>query len=58
MGARRQFALLGIHGQALFVDPQAKLVLVHTAVRVRPTGDPTAGELLTLWRGLVAAAGG
>jgi CubicO group peptidase (beta-lactamase class C family) len=57
-GARRQFALLGIHGQALFVDPQAKLVLVHTAVRVRPTGDPTAGELLTLWRGLVAAAGG
>lgn len=57
-GARRQFVLLGIHGQAMFVDPQAKLVLVHTAVRVRPTGDPTAGELLSLWRGLVGAVGG
>lgn len=57
MGARRQFALLGIHGQTMLVDPQAKLVLVHTAVRVRPTGDPTAGELLSLWRALVAQEG-
>jgi CubicO group peptidase (beta-lactamase class C family) len=56
-GARRQFVLLGIHGQAMFVDPQARLVLVHTAVRVRPTGDPTAGELLSLWRALVAKEG-
>ncbi len=56
-GARRQFVLLGIHGQAMFVDPQARLVLVHTAVRVRPTGDPDAGELLSLWRALVAQEG-
>jgi CubicO group peptidase (beta-lactamase class C family) len=52
-GARREFALLGIHGQTIFVDPAAGLVLVHTAVRVRPSGDPGAGELLSLWRALV-----
>jgi CubicO group peptidase (beta-lactamase class C family) len=56
-GPRRQFALLGIHGQAIFVDPVARLVLVHTAVRVRPTGDPTSGELLSLWHALVRAQG-
>jgi hypothetical protein len=35
----------------------ARLVLVHTAVRVRPTGDPTSGELLSLWHALVRAQG-
>ena len=57
-GARRQFALLGIHGQAIFVDPAARLVLVHTAVRTRPTGDATAGELISLWNALVRQEGG
>lgn len=52
-GARRQFALLGIHGQAILVDPAARLVLVHTAVRTQPTGDPEAGELISLWHALV-----
>jgi CubicO group peptidase (beta-lactamase class C family) len=28
----RRFAALGLRGQAIFVDPQAKLVAVHTAV--------------------------
>lgn len=50
---RRQFALLGIHGQAILVDPEARLVLVHMAVRLQPSGDPMAAELISLWRGVV-----
>jgi CubicO group peptidase (beta-lactamase class C family) len=57
-GDRRQFALLGIHGQAIFVDPGAQLVMVHTAVRVKPTGDPIAGEVVALWRAVVKRYGG
>jgi CubicO group peptidase (beta-lactamase class C family) len=57
-GPRRQFALLGIHGQSIFVDPDAKLVLVHTAVRLKASGDPAAIELRALWAALVATYGG
>ncbi len=57
-GPRRQFALLGIHGQSIFVDPEAKLVLVHTAVRLKASGDPAAIELRALWAALVAKYGG
>jgi CubicO group peptidase (beta-lactamase class C family) len=56
-GPRRDFALLGIHGQTILVDPQSKLVLVHTAARVRPTGDPQIGDLLALWAALVERYG-
>ncbi|HUI17452.1 MAG TPA: serine hydrolase [Alphaproteobacteria bacterium] len=56
-GPRREFALLGIHGQAIFVDPAAKLVLVHTAVRPKPTGNPGQRELVSLWQGLVEQYG-
>lgn len=56
-GVRRQFALLGVHGQAIFVDPASKLVLVHTAVRVKPTGDPGSTELIALWNAVVSAYG-
>jgi len=31
-GSERAFALMGIRGQAVFVDPDTKLVVVHTAV--------------------------
>jgi CubicO group peptidase (beta-lactamase class C family) len=55
---RRMFALRGIHGQAIFVDPASKLVLVHTAVRLKPSNDPTAQELTTLWYALVEQYGG
>lgn len=57
-GSRRQFALLGIHGQAIFVDPAAGLVLVHTAVRLKASGDPAAAELIVLWKALVAKYSG
>ncbi|MCK6452987.1 MAG: beta-lactamase family protein [Alphaproteobacteria bacterium] len=56
-GERRNFALLGIHGQTIFVDPPSKLVLVHTAVRKKPAGNPEANELHQLWLALVARYG-
>jgi CubicO group peptidase (beta-lactamase class C family) len=46
-GARRMFALLGVRGQAIYVEPASKLVLVHTAVRKLPV-DPGGDELLAL----------
>jgi CubicO group peptidase (beta-lactamase class C family) len=54
----RMFALRGIHGQAIFVDPASKLVLVHTAVRLKASDDPAARELTTLWYALVKEHGG
>ena len=51
-GPRRQFALLGIHGQAVLVDPAARLVMVQTAALVSPTGSRSEG--IALWQALVA----
>jgi CubicO group peptidase (beta-lactamase class C family) len=50
---KRMFALRGIHGQTIYVDPSQRLVLVHTAVRVKPSQDPAVRELNTLWYALV-----
>jgi CubicO group peptidase (beta-lactamase class C family) len=36
-GEQRRFALLGIRGQIILVDPATKLVMVHTAVRKKPS---------------------
>ncbi|MCC6468367.1 MAG: serine hydrolase [Alphaproteobacteria bacterium] len=54
---RRMFALLGIHGQTVFVDPQSKLVMAQTSVRKKPSNDPVAAETSALWRALVARFG-
>jgi CubicO group peptidase (beta-lactamase class C family) len=54
----RMFAARGIHGQAILVDTVSKLVLVHTAVRLRPAGDASQRELHSLWYGLVRQFGG
>ena len=32
------FALFGVRGQSVFVDPDSKLVIVHTAVHAEFTG--------------------
>ena len=45
-GFGRQFALRGVRGQFVFVDPVSRVVLVHTAAG--DIGNPI-GELLTLW---------
>lgn len=51
---RRMFVLLGIHGQAMFVDPASKLVMVQTAVRKLASNDPKGAETNALWRALAA----
>jgi CubicO group peptidase (beta-lactamase class C family) len=56
-GERRMFVLLGISGQDLFVDPESKLVMVQTAVRKLPVGDPKSPEVMALWYAVVAQYG-
>ena len=53
-GNERQFALRGLRGQAVFVDPKSKLVMVHTAAR--DIGD-AGRELIALWSGVVQSLG-
>jgi CubicO group peptidase (beta-lactamase class C family) len=52
-GPRRSFVLEGIEGQRLFVDPESRLVLVHTAVRPKPDHNPGDIELIALWRSVL-----
>jgi CubicO group peptidase (beta-lactamase class C family) len=47
-GDRRMFALLGVRGQAIYIDPASRLVMVHTAVRKQPV-DPGVVEAGLLW---------
>jgi len=56
-GERRMFLLLGIHGQGLFVDPESNLIMVQTAVRKLPIGDPKSPEAMALWYAVVAQFG-
>ena len=51
-GPTRQFVLRGVRGQALFVDPVHKIVMVRTAAGA--IGDPGFMELLALWDGVVS----
>jgi CubicO group peptidase (beta-lactamase class C family) len=53
-GSRGQFAMLGVRGQVVFVDPALKLVLVQTAVWPTPGDRDARTELLALWDALVA----
>jgi CubicO group peptidase (beta-lactamase class C family) len=54
-GPRRMFALLGLRGQAIFVDPASQLVMVHTAVMLEPAD--LLLEARALWQGVVATLG-
>jgi CubicO group peptidase (beta-lactamase class C family) len=54
-GQRRMFALLGAHGQAIFVDPSSRLVMVHTAVFKDLAGS--IEETIALWQGVVKGLG-
>jgi CubicO group peptidase (beta-lactamase class C family) len=56
-GEQRRFALLGVRGQAIYVDPASRLIMVHTAVR-KQACDPGNREADALWGGLVRAVGG
>lgn len=52
---KRRFALLGVYGQSIFVDPELKLVMVVTAAAKNASvgKEPFAAERSALWRGLV-----
>lgn len=53
-GEKRRFALWGSFYQAIYVDPELKLVMVHTAVSDVSSGDPKFGrERFALWKGIV-----
>jgi CubicO group peptidase (beta-lactamase class C family) len=52
MAERRTFALRGLRGQFVIVDPEAKLVLVQTALQ-----DGNHAELYALWAALASELG-
>ncbi len=58
-GSSRRFALLGVFGQSIFVDPQLRLALVITAVQRDPTStaDGFGAERNALWRSIVERYG-
>jgi len=58
-GEHRRFALLGVYGQAIFVDPDEKLVLVHTAAsrNANLEQESMGPERGALWYGLVTQYG-
>jgi len=55
-GQKRRFALLGIYGQVIFVDPASKTVLVQTAAahNAKISRESMAAELNALWTGVLA----
>lgn len=58
-GEKRRFALLGVYGQSIFVDPELKLVMVITAAAKNASvgKESLAMERSALWRGLVGRYG-
>jgi len=56
-GSKRRFALQGTRGQAIFVDPELKLVMVQSAVWKSLIHPESHGERDALWRGIVATYG-
>jgi CubicO group peptidase (beta-lactamase class C family) len=56
-GERRQFALRGVYGQTMLIDPLSHIVLVHTAVRPNATNNVGEAELMALWNALVTQHG-
>ena len=57
----RSFAMLGVHGQSVFVQPSTGIVMVQTAVYAGAGGalDPEAhAERTALWMGVLQSLGG
>ena len=54
-GERRRFALLGVYGQSIYIDPGQRLVMVQTGVNsTAEAGKNTlARDRLVFWRGVV-----
>jgi CubicO group peptidase (beta-lactamase class C family) len=58
-GEKRRFALLGVYGQSIFVDPELKLVMVVTAAtkNANVANESYGRERGALWRGVVEKYG-
>lgn len=58
-GEQRRFALLGVYGQMIFVDPQLKLVMVQMAANATAKSGKTSlgREADAFWRGVVRQYG-
>jgi CubicO group peptidase (beta-lactamase class C family) len=54
-GQNRRFAMLGVYGQSIFVDPGLKLVIVQTAANATAQAGDTslARERDAFWRGIM-----
>ena len=57
-GDRRIFSFRGVRGQLIVVDPQSKLVMVHTAVHRQAVDLPHQREAGAFWAALVRQLGG
>lgn len=57
---KRRFALLGVYGQSIFVDPELKLVMVITAAAKNASvgKESFARERNALWRAVLTRFGG
>jgi CubicO group peptidase (beta-lactamase class C family) len=55
-GEKRRFAMLGVYGQMIFIDPELKLVMVQTAANATAKAGQTSlgKEADAFWRGVVA----
>ena len=58
-GEKRRFALLGVYGQSIFVDPELKLVMVVTAAarNARVGKEAFGAERNAVWRGVISKYG-
>jgi len=58
-GEQRRFALLGVYGQTIYVDPAQKLVMVHLAANATAKAGQTSmgREVGALWYGIVTHYG-
>ena len=56
---KRRFAMLGVYGQMIFIDPELKLVMVQTAANATAkSGGTTLGrDADAFWRGVVRQYG-
>jgi len=58
-GTKRRFALLGVYGQAIYVDPEQKLVMVHMAANATARAGQTSmgREMGALWHAIITHRG-
>ncbi len=54
----RTFALQGIHGQSIFVQPASGVVMVQLSVYDQASGDPMVRHKDAMWRAVLRALGG